>query len=175
MLMNTMKSSLLIFLLVYVSIAQKPISTSEEKSKPTRSAPDVFSAKYEGGVFGYIKKRKGFLLFDSQNQRLVFQDEKKKEIFGLPYTSINLIYPNSKSVISNSGRVVSAVPYFGVLGGLIKEKRKYLIIQFSDPDVKASGTASFKIESQELLDSVLTKLAKEAGLKQRGEAYYRPK
>ena len=63
-----------------------------------------------------------------------------------------------------------------MLGGLIKEKRRYLILHFDDPDVEAArGIVNFKLEDKELLDSVIQSLAGKANLTQRGDAYYRPK
>ncbi len=50
-----------------------------------------------------------------------------------------------------------------------------MVIHFDDQEIGVSGATSFKIEDQDLLDSALLRLAKEADLKQRGDAYYRPK
>ena len=62
------------------------------------------------------------------------------------------------------------------LGGLMKEKRRYLIVHFDDPDIEAAkGIVNFKLETKELLDSVVVGLAEKAKLTQRGDAYYRPK
>jgi hypothetical protein len=61
------------------------------------------------------------------------------------------------------------------LAGFIKEKRRYLIVQFDDPDVDAKGTINFKLEKKETLDAVLAALAEKAALQQRGDAYYKPK
>jgi hypothetical protein len=150
----------------------------DKTSKPVvkAPAPASFPAKYEGGMFGYGKKHSGTLKFDDDNSRLVFYGEDRKELFGLPYASLLVIYPQSKSVTSTTGNVIRSVPLPGnVLGGFIKENRRYLILQFDDPDVDARGTVNFKIEDKELLDSVLTTLADKAGLQARGDAYYRPR
>jgi hypothetical protein len=78
-------------------------------------------------------------------------------------------------VRSNTGTVVSAVPYAGIFGQFIKKKRRYLIVNFDDPDVKAQGTVNFRINNQDLLDSVIYTLGEKAKLTQRGDAFYRPK
>lgn len=139
-------------------------------------APSTFTAKYEGGMYGFSKKMVGTLKFDDANSRIVFYGEDKKELFGIPYDALLVIYPQSQSVTSTTGNVVKNIPLPGAaLGGFIKEKRSYLVINFDDPDVDARGTVNFKLDGKELLDSVLDTLASKAGLEQRGDAYYRPR
>ncbi|GIU81062.1 MAG: hypothetical protein D6687_00425 [Acidobacteria bacterium] len=159
------------------SFGQRPMPIPEEspKEKQIKPAPDSFPAKYEGGMLGYSKKLEGTLKFDTPNKRLVFFNKANKELFWIPYDSIKLAYPHSRSVVSNAGRAISVVPYFGVLGSFIREERRYMVIHFDDQEIGVSGATSFKIEDQDLLDSALLRLAKEADLKQRGDAYYRPK
>lgn len=167
--------SLLIFAFSVFATAQpRPVETRTQGAT-VKPAPASFTAKYEGGMFGFGKKEEGTLKFDDANERLVFFGKEQKEMFAIPYSSMLIVYPQSQSVQSTTGKVVSVIPYAGLLGGFIKEKRRYLVINFDDPDVEAKGTVNFKIETAELLDSVLAKLADEAELKQRGEAYYRPK
>jgi hypothetical protein len=67
------------------------------------------------------------------------------------------------------------VPYDGLLGGFIKEKRRYLVIHYVDPDVEAKGLVNFRIDDQPLLDSVVAALGTKAELKARGDGYIRPK
>jgi hypothetical protein len=67
------------------------------------------------------------------------------------------------------------LPGAGILGGFIREKRRYMLVQFNDPDADARGTTSFKLSSKELLDSVIQTLGEKAKLKQRGDAFYRPR
>ncbi len=153
----------------------KPVEAQKAPSAPVKPAPASFVAKYEGGMFGYGKKEEGTLKFDDDNDRLIFLGKDQKERFAIPYGSMNVVFPQSQSVQSTTGKVVSVIPYAGLLGGFIKEKRQYLIINFDDPDVEAKGMVNFKLADRELLDSVIAKLASEAELKQRGEAYYRPK
>ena len=140
------------------------------------SAPESFAAKYEGGLMGYNEKQVGTLKFDDLNDRLVFFGQDQKEKFSMPYESMLIIYPQSQSVTSTAGNVVKWLPLPGAaLGGLIKEKRRYLVVHFDDPDVEAKGVVNFKLDTKELLDSVIDSLAAKARMIQRGDAYYRPK
>lgn len=153
----------------------RPMDKSSTAAKPA-PAPVTFAAKYEGGMYGFSKKMNGTLKFDDANSRIVFYGEDKKELFGVPYSALLVIYPQSQSVTSTTGNVVRNIPLPGAaLGGFIKEKRSYLVINFDDPDVDARGTVNFKLDSKEMLDSVLDTLASKAGLEQRGDAYYRPR
>lgn len=150
-----------------------PANTGERKAPP---APTQFTARYEGGYLGYSKRQDGTLKFDDDGGRLVFFDEKGKELFWFPYGSIIVIYGDEKSVTSTTGNVIRAIPLPGAgLGGFIKEKRRYLVIQFEDSDTGGQGVCSFRTENAELLESVIQTLAKKAKLVQRGDAYYRPR
>jgi len=155
-------------------VAEKPVTPPADAPKPP-PAPASFEAKYEGGLFGFSKKQEGTLKFDDLNERLVFLGKDKKEMLSIPYKSMLVVSPQSQSVQSTTGKVVSAVPIIGVglLGGFIKEKRRYLVINFDDPDVDARGLVNFKLENKELLDSVVNTLGEKANLKQRGDAFYR--
>jgi hypothetical protein len=127
-------------------------------------------------MFGFSERVVGTLKFDDANSRVVFYGQDEKELFGIPYDALLVIYPQSKSVTSTTGNVVKNVPLPGAaLAGYLKEKRSYLIIQFDDPDVDAKGTVNFKFDNKEILDSVLEALANKAALQQRGDAYYKPK
>lgn len=145
--------------------------------KTVKAAPASFKAKYEGGMFGFSKNEEGALKFDDANSRLVFFGEDDKEMFSIPYASMLIVSPQSKSVQSTTGTVVRAIPVpgAGILGGFIKEKRRYLLISFDDPDVDAKGLVNFRLENIEMLDSVIAALGQKASLKQRGDAYYRPR
>jgi hypothetical protein len=151
----------------------------DKTSKPAATkAPAVSSvtAKYEGGMFGFSQKTDGTLKFDDENSRLVFYDKTGKELFGLPYASLLVIYPQSKAVTTTAGNVVKWIPLPGAgLAGFIKEKRRYLVAQFDDPDVDVKGVVNFKLDDKETLDSALQTLADKANLEQRGDAFYRPK
>jgi hypothetical protein len=152
---------------------------AEQKVDTTTAvtAPEKFEAKYEGGMFGYSEKEKGTLKFDNLNERLVFFNKDGKEKFAIPYKTMLVIYPSSQTVQSTTGKVVSNVPILGagILGGLMKKKDRYLVIQFNDPDADVSGLANFKLNDKELLQSVIQTIGAKANLKQRGDAYYREK
>lgn len=154
----------------------RPVERSNLPSTPAKPAPVSFEAKYEGGLFGFSEKETGTLKFDDGNQRIVFLGKNQKEKFGIPYSSLIVVSPQSNSVTSTTGNVVSHIPLPGAgLAGFIKEKRRYLVLQFSDADADARGIVNFKIENKELLDSVIQTLGEKAKLTQRGDAYYRPK
>lgn len=144
----------------------------------TAAAPIVASAKakYMGGMFGFDEKEEGTLKFDDENNRVVFFGKNNKEQFALPYDTLLYVSPHSQSVTSNTGNVVRSIPLPGsVFGGLIKEKHRYLIVEFNDPDVNVRGTVSFKVSSKALLDSVIHSLGTKAKMTKRGGAFYRPK
>jgi len=158
-----------------VSAQPRPVEKTPTPTAPVKPAPVSFTAKYEGGMFGFSKKTEGTLKFEDANSRLVFFDKTQKEMFSIPYKSMLIVSPQSQSVQSTTGKVVSVIPYGGIVGGFIKEKRRYLIISFDDPDVEAKGVTSFRIDDQLLLDSVIVALGTKAELKQRGDSYIRPK
>jgi len=148
----------------------------ETTPKDVKHAPASFNAQYQGGFFGLSDKESGTLKFDDLNARLIFFGEDGKEKFGLPYDSLLMVYPDEKSVTSTTGNVVKYIPLPGAgLAGLIKEKRRYLIISYDDPDVEAKGTTSFKLESKDLLESVIFSLGTKAKMKQRGDAFIKPR
>lgn len=154
----------------------RPAEKATTPAAAKKQAPQVFGAKYEGGLFGYNKKEAGTLKFDDANERLVFIGKEQKEMFGIPYKSVLIVSPQSKSVTSTAGNVVRHIPLPGAfLAGFIKEKRRYLVLQFDDPDVDAKGVVNFKIENKELLDAVIDTIGAKAKLMQRGDAYYRPR
>jgi hypothetical protein len=167
----------LLFVFTMATFAQpRPADKPTVSPAPKKLAPESFTAKYEGGFFGLNSKEEGTLKFDEINDRLVFFGKDSKEKFGIPYHSVLMIYPQSKSVQSTTGAVVSHIPLPGAgLLGFIREKRRYLIMHFDDPDVDARGVLNFKLEDKELLDAVIQTLGEKAKLTQRGDAYYRPK
>ena len=112
----------------------------------------------------------------TQTNDLFFFGKEGKELFSMPYETLLLIYPQSQSVRSTTGTVVSAIPLPGAgLAGLIREKRRYLIVHYNDTDVDAKGIVNFKLDNKELLDSVIQALGEKAKLTQRGDAFYRPR
>jgi hypothetical protein len=156
---------------------QQPAASSHPAPPPVAPAPASFKAKYEGGFSGYQKKQTGTLNFDDAGGRLVFKDKYMREYFSLPYKSLAAIWGDTRAVTSNAARVVGAVPVYGIgLTSLLmpKSKHRYLVAQFDDPDTKMTGATSFKLESKELLASVLATLAQKAELRSRGEGFIRP-
>lgn len=159
-----------------VSGSQQPAPSAHPAPPPPAAAPASFKAKYEGGYTGYQKKQTGTLNFDDAGARLVFKDKYMREYFSLPYKALAALWGDTRAVTSNAARVVGAVPYGIGLASLLmpKSKSRYLVAQFDDPDTKMTGATSFKLESKELLASVLAALAQKAELKPRGEAFIRP-
>jgi hypothetical protein len=168
--------ALSLFLCASMASAQpRPVEKPTPTPAAVKPAPASFTAKYEGGMFGFSKREEGILKFDDANSRLVFFGKDQKEKFAVPYKSMLIVTPQSQSVQSTTGKVVSVIPYGGLIGGFIKEKRRYLLIHFDDPDVEAKGLVNFRIDDQILLDSVIAALGYKAELKQRGDGYIRPK
>jgi len=160
------------------AIGQRPRAVTEDTSQPTGSttpAPSTIKAKYEGGVFGYPNKKDGTLTLDSMNTRLVFRDSKQRELFSIPFGSITGAYGDTHTVQPAAATVASHVPLYGIPASFVKTKVRYLTVQFDDPDSKAAGITSFRLENKEILDSVLYGLANKAGLIKRGDIYVRKK
>ncbi|MEO7674228.1 MAG: hypothetical protein ABIU09_09155 [Pyrinomonadaceae bacterium] len=169
---------LIIVLVSVVALAQpRPVDRAVIPTAAAKPAPVVFTEKYEGGLFGFTEKETGTLKFDDENERIVFMGKDQKERFGIPYKSLIVISPQSRSVTSNTGNVIRNIPLpgAGIAGAFIKEKRRYMLLQFNDPDADARGVTTFKVEDKALLDSVIETLGKKAKMTQRGDAYYRPR
>lgn len=127
-------------------------------------------------MLGFSDKETGTLKFDDANERIVFFGKDGKERFSIAFDLMLVIYPQSQSVTSTAGSVVRHIPLPGAgLAGFIKEKRRFLIIHYDDPDADIRGAINFKIENKELLDSVIQTLGEKAKMTQRGDAYYRPR
>jgi hypothetical protein len=163
-----------------VSLGQRtPNPTAPSEQRPADApkaapAPPVVKAKYEGGMLGY-PKQEGWITLDDLNQRLVFQNKERRELFPIPYNAILAAWPDTKSQRSTAGQVIAAtVPYgLGLPALLMKSKSRYLVIQYRDPDTRAEGVTSFKVATTELVASVLRSLAEKAQLTARGDAYVR--
>jgi hypothetical protein len=134
-------------------------------------APQTVKAKYEGGVFGYNKKMDGTLTFDDSSQRLVFRDDKQKEVLFVPYNAITGAYGDTHAVQPAAATVASHIPYVGLPASFIKTKVRYLALQYDDPDSKVAGVTSFRLENKDILDSVLYTLANKSALTRRGNVY----
>jgi hypothetical protein len=155
--------------------AQSQPSAQTNAPKPP-PAPASVKAKYEGGMVGY-KKAEGTLNFDDANGRLVFRDKQGRELFPLAYNSLLMAWPDTKSRTSTTGRVLaSTVPYgLGLPGLLMRNKSRYMVLRYQDPDTGTEGMTSFKISDKGMLASVLDTLADKADLAPRGDAYVRRK
>jgi hypothetical protein len=139
-------------------------------------APASLKAKYEGGYTAYTHKQTGTLNFDDASSRLVFKDQTQHEYFSIPYASLAAIWSDTHAVTSTTARVIGAVPIFPVsMASLLvpKNKQRYLVLQFDDPDTKINGTTSFKLENKEMLASVLNTLAQKSSMKPRGDGFIR--
>lgn len=158
------------------AFAQPRMVEKKYEKNPAIIAPISFQAKYEGGMFGFSKKQEGTLKFDDANFRLVFFSKENKEQFAIPYQAIIVIYPQTQSVQSTGGKVVQHVPLpgAGIAGMFMKDKKRYMIVNFDDPDINAKGSINFKLESREMLEKVINTLGDKAEMQQRGDAYYRP-
>ena len=170
----------LLLMTALTASAQRPRMSNDDASKPEATtppapAPQTVKAKYEGGVFGYPKKLDGTLTFDDVNQRLLFRNEKQKEVLFVPYNALTGAYGDTHSVRPAAATVASHVPLYGIPAGFIKTKVRYLTLQYNDPDSKAAGVTSFRLENKDLLDSVLNTLANKAGLTKRGQVFIRKK
>lgn len=151
----------------------KPV---ERTPLPVATTPESYVAKYEGGLFGASAKDKGTLKFDDVNERVVFYRADGKEMFSIPYPSLVTLFPDSKDGVSKSGKVISALPLPGAgLAGLINKNTKYANLTFDDPEIEAKGTAIFMFDDKEHLMMFIDKLGAKAKMKQRGDAYYRPR
>ena len=147
-----------------------------EKAQPA-SLASQWEARYEGGVFGASSKQHGTIKLDEANSRVVFyRKEDGHEMFSIPYDALVVLYPDSKTDVPQSGKVISHLPLPGAgLAGLMSSSTKYASIQFDDPDIDAKGSASFRFDNQQELLSFINSLGTKASMIQRGDAYYRPK
>jgi hypothetical protein len=168
-------------LMSLAAFAQRPrsIDTSASPDSSTVStvavapAPQTVKAKYEGGVFGYNKTINGTLSFDDTNRRLLFRNKEQKEVLFIPYDAVTSAFADTQKRRPAAATVASHIPYIGYPLGFIKTKVRYLTLQYNDPDSRANGITSFKLENKQILASVLKTLAEKAELTARGEIYIR--
>ncbi|MDX6578410.1 MAG: hypothetical protein QOE96_4363 [Blastocatellia bacterium] len=173
---------MLVGMIAGAALAQRPRTMTQDKTEATTNvpppppAPQTFNAKYEGGVFGYNKKMEGTLNFDDANQRLVFKNDKQKELLFIPYNALTGAYGDTHSVRPAAATVASNIPsIYALPAHFIKTKVRYLTLQYSDPDSKVAGVTSFRLENKDVLDSVLNTLAGKAGLNRRGDVFVKKK
>ena len=140
-------------------------------------APASVKAKYEGGIFGYRKKQEGTLQFDENNNRLVFRTKDGKEMLSFPYSSLNMVYPDTKAVRPAAATVIGSLPLpYGanIPAWFVRKKVRYLSFQFSEPNMPG-GLTSFKLENKETLFSIVTALCEKAQLTSQGDSCFRPR
>ena len=158
-----------------VSAQPRIIERNTEKPQPTTLGNVSYQVHYEGGMFGFSQKQDGTIKFDGNNQRLLFFGKDGKELFGIPYESIQVIYPQSKSVQSTGGKAMERVPIpgAGIAGVFMKNKTRYMVVNFDDREVDAKGSINFKFNDQQMLHNAIDTLGGKAEMQQRGDAYYR--
>jgi hypothetical protein len=169
---------LLTFAMGVAVFAQRPRisdtpATDASKATPA-PAPQTMEAKYEGGIFGHNKTMKGTLNFDDTNERLLFRNDKNKEVFFIPYNAVASVFADTQKrrpAAATVGQHIP-IPFFNPIG-LIKTKVRYLTLQYSDPDTNVTGVTSFRLANKELLESVVFAVANKAGLTGRGDIYVR--
>lgn len=137
--------------------------------------PEKIAVEYKGGIYGFSDKEKGFLTFDTINERVVFSDRNGKEQFSIPYEAIKVVYPSQKKVRSGTGRAIGALPLPGAaIGGMfMKKKKNYLVVQYEDPEVDVAGTANFLVDTAEELTGAIHAIGQNAEMTQRGDSYIR--
>jgi len=175
--MRTIFSLLLLGVLCTGALAQRPRTADPGpgKTPDPPPAPKSVKAKYEGGVFGYRKTMDGTLIFDDDNKRLVFKDNKPPKEIQIPYDAITSAFADTQKRRPSAATVASNIPLYGIPAGFIKTKVRYLTLQYSDPDSKVTGVTSFKLENKDILASVLKAIADKADLTLRGDVYVKKK
>jgi hypothetical protein len=153
----------------------RPAGKSHQPAAPAVTQK-VFEVKYQGGAFGFNDKQEGTLRIDEPNQRIVFFGKDQKELFGIPFRSLTIVAPQKTVGTPTSGRVVSMIPLPGAgLASLVREKKRYLVLYYNDPDVDANGVVSFKVENKAALEAAIQAVGESARLTKRGDTYYRPR
>ena len=161
------------FLPLFVAAQPRP---ADKTATVPANLPASFPARYESGIFGARKKEKGTLRFDDANERVVFYRGNGQEMFSMNYTSLMVIYPDSKESMTQTGNVMSRMPLPGAgLFGLATTSAKYLVINYDEPDVDAQGTANFRFDKKDQLLTFIDALGTKAKMIRRGDAYYRAK
>src|ERR1700682_259513 len=180
---NVIGAALFSLAMIISVAAQRPRASATETTvrNPTAqpspgAAPQTFKAKYEGGVFGYRKVMEGTLTFDDVNNRLLFRDQRQKEVFFIPYANVTQEFADTQSRRPRAATILGSVPGIYVPNpiGFIKTKNRYLTLQFYDKDSHVSGLTSFRVENRGLCESVVAALASKAGLVPVGDIFVRP-
>ena len=176
--MRFIGSLLLLGALLTGAYAQRPRTMEADPSQKTTTPPPprTVKAKYEGGVFGYTKTMQGTLTLDDANEQLLFREKNGAKQINIPYSSLTSAFADTKKVQPKAATVAGAVPTIYTLPAqFIKTKVRYLTVQYNDPDSQQNGITSFKLENQEILNSVLVALAAKSGMMLRGDIYVKKK
>jgi hypothetical protein len=179
--MKIISAVLLLGVLLTGAFAQRPRTADTQPeakapAAPVAPAPKTVKAKYEGGIFGYTKTMEGTLTFDDENERLLFKDKKPPKEISIPYDAVTSAFADTKKVQPAAATVASNVPsIYALPARFIKHKVRYLTIQYSDPNSKITGITSFKLDNQQILQSVLVALADKTNMTLRGDIYVKKK
>jgi len=179
--MKIISALALLGVLLTGGFAQRPRSmdpdpaAQAQKPKP-RPAPKTLKAKYEGGVFGYMKTMEGTLTFDDENNRLFFKDKTPPKEISIPYNAITSAFADTQKRQPRAATIAGNVPsIYSLPAHFIRKKVRYMTLQYYDPDSKVSGITSFKLENKEILESALATLAEKTGMTLRGDVYVKKK
>lgn len=181
--MRAIASVLLVGALAISAYAQRPRTSTQDPESTTRmpappAAPQTFKAKYEGGIIGYMKKQDGTLTFDDANSRLLFRNKQNREVLFIPYKAVMAAWPDTQSRRPTAATVIGSIPApygLNIPAWFVRKKYRYLTLNFEDPDTNVAGLTSFKVQNQQILESVLYTLAGKADLTARGDGYIRKK
>ena len=114
-----------------------------------------------------------YSLFDDTNRRLIFRDKQGHEYISVPYDTVMAVYGDTRSRRPTSATILGSASIYTLPALLIRNKYRYLTLQFNDKDTHVQGTTSFKLDSKELLETMVAAVAQKAELERRGEAYVR--
>lgn len=155
------------------TFAQQPSVTNQggqQTSSSARARAQTVEANYEGGFPGYPHIIKGTVTLEDLTDRLVFRDKKWREIFSIPCSAIIGAYRQTNSTRSRDPMIEGPSAYLRP-DYYIKIKRRYLVLQFTDPDNDTSAATSFRLDGNKEVEATLLLLAEKAGLTPRGDGF----
>src|SRR5215211_5159911 len=130
--MRTIFALLLTGVLLTGAFAQRPRTPDAEPAAKTPApapAPKSVKAKYEGGVFGYMKTMEGTLIFDDEGKRLLFKDQNPPKEISIPYESITSAFADTQKRRPAAATVASHIPVlYSLPAHFIKTKVRYLTL-----------------------------------------------
>src|SRR5215207_1672404 len=115
--MKIISALLLLGVLLTGAFAQRPRSSDPQQpaqAPGVKPAPKSVKAKYEGGVFGYLKTMEGTLTFDDGNNRLLFKDKKPPKEISIPYEAITSAFADTQKRRPAAATVASHIPLYGI-------------------------------------------------------------